>query len=100
MSLTVLDFLNAFKVGGMTAMGSKSVSSKSLNRSKAILTKVTPEGFWIGLQVMAKAPDLIAFNELPDDDKTLITEFLACCPHYPLKTNPILKVAAPKRLRG
>jgi hypothetical protein len=50
---------------------------------------------------MAKAPDLIAFNELPDDDnKTLITEFLACCPHYPLKTNPILKVAAPKRLRG
>jgi hypothetical protein len=57
-------------------MGAKSAKSQSLNRNSSILTKVTPEGFWMGLQVAAKVPDPILFDELPDDDKAIIIAYL------------------------
>jgi hypothetical protein len=57
-------------------MGSKSTKSPSLNRNSSILTKVTPEGFWGGLQVLAKVPDPLTFDELPNDDKALIINYL------------------------
>jgi len=61
-----------------TVMGSKSCKTPSLNRNSftSIVTKVTPEGFWLGLQVIAKVPDPILFDELPEHDKNLITSYV------------------------